>query len=67
MTGVWGTLQDEDTAGKELLVLPTTSPPPVSEGIAVGIASVLITSVSPSGLGVTEVDEGRPPTLLVED
>lgn len=54
----------------ELLVLPTLSPPPVSEGVVVCVGSVLITGVSPSGFGVVLVPEAavaRPPALLVVD
>lgn len=44
----WGRLQGEDVPLAELLVLPTVSPPPLSDDAAVCVVSVLIADVSPS-------------------
>lgn len=59
------TLQREEVLLMELLVLPTLSPPPVSEGVAVCVGSVLFTDVSPSGFGVEQVVR-LPPLLAVD-
>lgn len=70
LTVDWGTLQGEDVAPMELLVLPTLSPPPLSDGAAVCVVSVFIADVSPSDFGVAPIPEAaaaRPPPLLVED
>lgn len=53
-----------------LLVLPTVSPPPLSDGAAVCVGSVLTADVSPSDFGVEPIPEAaaaRVPPLLVVD
>lgn len=50
--------------------LPTVSPPPLSDGTAVCVVSVLIADVSPSDFGVEPMPEAvaaRIPPLLVVD
>ena len=64
------TLQGDDVPVVELLVLPTLSPPPLSEGLAICVVSVLITDVSPSNFGALPVPEAaaaRPPPPLAVD
>lgn len=66
----WVRLQGEDVPLVELLVLPTTSPPPLSDATAVCVLSVLIANVSPSDFGVLPTPEAagpRPLPLLVVD
>lgn len=66
----WLRLQGDDVPLVELLVLPTVSPPPLSDGAAVCVGSVLITGVSPSDFGVElipEAADARTPPLLVVD
>lgn len=67
----WVRLQGEDVPLVELLVLPTTSPPPLSGATAaVCVLSVLIADVSPSNFGVLPIPEAagpRPLPLLVVD
>lgn len=66
----WVRLQGEDVLLVELLVLPTLSPPPLSDGAAVCVVSVLIAAVSPSDFGVVPIPEAaavRTPLLLVVD
>lgn len=66
----WMRLQGEDVPLVELLVLPTVSPPPLSDGAAVCVASVLIADVSPSDFEVVPIPEAaaaRTPPLLVAD
>ncbi len=64
----WLWLQGEEVPLVELLVLPTVSPPPLSDGAAVCVVSVLIADVSPSDFGVEPVPEGvatwTPPLLV---
>lgn len=66
----WVRLQGEDVPLVELLVLPTLSPPPLSDGVAVCVGSVLIGNPSPSDFGAVPIPEAaaaRPPPLLVVD
>lgn len=67
----WVTLQGEDVPLVELLTLvPTLSPPPLSDGTAVCVGSVLIAGVSPSDFGVVPIPgaaAARTPLLLVAD
>lgn len=70
LTEDWVRLQGEDVSLVELLVLPTLSPPPLSDGAAVCVVSVLIADVSPSDFGVVPIPEvaaARTPLLLVAD
>lgn len=67
---VWVTVQGEDVPLVELLVLPTLSPPPLSDGVAVCVGSILIADVSPSDFVVVPVLDAaaaRPPALLAVD
>lgn len=67
---VWLRLQGEDVPLVELLVLPTVSPPPLSDGAAVCVVSVLTADASPSDFGVEPIPEAavvRMPPLLVVD
>ena len=60
----WARLQGEDVPLVELLVLPTLSPPPLSDGAAVCVGSVLMADASPSDFGVVPIPEAaaiRPP------
>lgn len=50
-------LHGEDVPLVELLVLPTLSPPPLSDGTAVCVVSVLIADVSPSDFGVMPIPD----------
>lgn len=66
----WVRLQGVDVLLVELLILPTLSPPPLSDGVAVCVVSVLIADVSPSDFGVVPIPEAaaaRTPLLLVVD
>lgn len=66
----WLRLQGEDVPLATLLVLPTVSPPSVSDGAAVCVVSVLTADVSPSVFGVEPIPEAaatRTPPLLVVD
>lgn len=67
----WVRLQGEDAPlVVELLTPPTVSPPPLSDGAAVCVGSVLIADVSPSDFGVVEIPgvaAARTPLLLVAD
>lgn len=66
----WLRLQGEEVPLVELLVLPTVSPPPLSDGAAVCGVSVLMADVSPSDFGaepIPEVAATRTPPLLVAD
>lgn len=66
----WVRLQGEDVPLVELLVLPTLSPPPLSDDTAICVVSVLIADVSPSDFGVVPMPEAaaaRPPPPLVVD
>jgi len=65
----WVRLQGEDVPLVELLILPTCSPPPLSDGAAVCAVSVLIADVSPSDFGVVPKAEAaaRTPLLLDAD
>lgn len=66
----WLRLQGEDVPLATLLVLPTVSPPPLSDGAAVCVVSVLTADVSPSVFGVEPIPEAAaatPPPLLVVD
>lgn len=66
----WLRLLGEDMPLVALLVLPTVSPPPLSDGAAVCVGSVLTADVSPSDFGVEPIPEAaaaRAPPLLVVD
>lgn len=70
LTEDWLGLLGEDVPLVVLLVLPTVSPPPLSDGAAICVASVLIADVSPSNFGVVPIPEAaatRTPPLLVVD
>lgn len=53
-------LQGEDVPLVEVLVLPTLSPPPLSDDTGVCVVSVLTADVSPSDFGVMPVPEVAP-------
>lgn len=61
-------LQGEDVPLAELLTLHTLSPPPLSDGAAICVLSVLMADVSPSDLGLVPIPGAAPariPLLLV--
>jgi len=66
----WVRLQGEDVPLVELLIPPTPSPPPLSDGAAVCVASVLMADISPSNLRVMPIPDAAParvPLLPVVD
>lgn len=66
----WLRLHGEGVLLVVLLVLPTVSPPPLSDGAAVCVVSVLTTDVSPSDFGVELIPVATavitPPLLVVD-
>lgn len=67
---VWLMLLGEDVPLGVLLVLPTVSPPPLSDGAAVCVVSILIADISHSDFGVEPIPvaaDGRILPLLLVD